>query len=54
MGERRFLGIQTVISEKTHFLRTVWGAALGLMQLKILSVKFFPAVQAGGVAILKA
>jgi len=38
MMGRRFLGIQTVISRETRFLRTVWGAILGLMRLNYLSV----------------
>jgi len=38
MMRRRFLGIQTVISAETRFLRMVWGVLLGLMRLKCLSV----------------
>jgi len=38
MMGRRFLGIQTVISGETRFLRTVYGAMLGLMRLNFLSV----------------
>ena len=38
MGGRRFLGIQTVMSGKTRFFRTVYGAILGLMRLNFLSV----------------
>ena len=32
------MGIQTVIAGETRFIRTVWGAILGLMRLEILSV----------------
>jgi hypothetical protein len=35
---RKFLEKQTVISGETRFLRTVYGAILGLMRLKCLSV----------------
>ena len=35
---RKFLGIQTVISGKTRFFRTVYGAILGFMRLERLSV----------------
>jgi len=35
---RRFLGIQTVISGETYFLRMVYGVILRLMRLKCLSV----------------
>jgi len=38
MMGRKFLGIQTVISGKTRFFRTVYGAILGFMQLERLSV----------------
>ena len=37
MVGRRLLQIQTVISGKPRFLRTVWGAILGLMRLEFLS-----------------
>ncbi len=33
---RKFLGIQTVVSGKTRFFRTVYGAILGLMRLKCI------------------
>ncbi|NDP41032.1 MAG: hypothetical protein GZ093_20330 [Rhodoferax sp.] len=36
---RKFLGIQTVISGKPRFLRTVYGAILRPMRLERLSVK---------------
>ena len=35
---RKFWGIQAVISGETRFFRTVYGAILGLMRLKRLSV----------------
>ena len=38
MMGRKFLGIQTVISGKTRFFRTVYGAILGFMRLERLSV----------------
>jgi len=38
MMGRKFLGIQTVMSGKTRFFRTVLGAVLGLMRLERLFV----------------
>ena len=53
MMGRKFLGIQTVISGETRFLRTVYGAILGLMWLKRLSVAS-PEVIANAIAFLAA